>query len=70
MDIKVLEKLSRNPHFKLSDFQRKKLEDSKKKEVEENEPLIETNPVNLHDNDVPTHPVKVKRRRKRKYESE
>lgn len=49
MNKSTLEKLKQNPHYKMSEKQRKKMEE------EEREPMIEFGEANIHNHNIPIH---------------
>ncbi len=58
MDLATLKKLQRNPHYKLSDKQKKELRDAERK------PIKSFGSPETHNAEIPKHEVKVKRSRK------
>jgi hypothetical protein len=55
MNIETLKKLERNPHYKLSDKQKKQLRDAERTPMKK---------LEIHNTSVPRHEVKITRTRK------
>ncbi len=58
MNIHTLEKLEKNPHYKMSLKQKAELAKSKRK------PMVEFGGIKKHDNKLPIHPTGPKRKRR------